>query len=104
VGPRAILEGVVKRKIPSPRRKSNLGIPIFLPVAQRYTPIPEKKSATTRQTHAPPPFCQQCYTHDTINNVNSPENWILHSVPSLFLRTEALSRDFDKAASHLKVS
>jgi hypothetical protein len=36
VGPRAVLEAVVKRKIPSPRRESNLRIPIVQPVAQRY--------------------------------------------------------------------
>jgi translation elongation factor EF-G len=37
VGPRAVLEAVVKRKIPSPRRKSNPKTPIIQPVAQRYT-------------------------------------------------------------------
>jgi hypothetical protein len=37
VGPRAVLNAVVKRKIPSPRRKSNPRTPIFQPVAQRYT-------------------------------------------------------------------
>jgi hypothetical protein len=37
VGPRAILDAVVKRKIPSPRRESNPRNPIFQPVAQRYT-------------------------------------------------------------------
>jgi hypothetical protein len=34
VGPRAILDAVVKRKIPSPRRESNLRTPIVQPVAQ----------------------------------------------------------------------
>jgi hypothetical protein len=37
VGPRAILDAVVKRKIPSPRRESNPSTPIVQPVAQRYT-------------------------------------------------------------------
>jgi hypothetical protein len=37
VGPRAVLEAVVKRKIPSPRRESNPRTPIVQPVAQRYT-------------------------------------------------------------------
>jgi hypothetical protein len=36
-GPQAILEAVVKRKIPSPRRESNPRTPIVQPVAQRYT-------------------------------------------------------------------
>jgi hypothetical protein len=37
VGPRAVLDAVVKRKIPSPRRKSNPRAPIIQPVAKRYT-------------------------------------------------------------------
>jgi hypothetical protein len=37
VDPRAVLEEVVKRKIPSPRRESNSKTPIVQPVAQRYT-------------------------------------------------------------------
>jgi hypothetical protein len=37
VGPRAVLDAVVKRKISSPRRESNSGNPIVQPVAQRYT-------------------------------------------------------------------
>jgi hypothetical protein len=37
VGLRAVLDGVVKRKIPSPRRESNPRTPIVQPVAQRYT-------------------------------------------------------------------
>jgi hypothetical protein len=37
VGPRAILDAVVKRKIPSPRRVSNPRTPIVQAVAQRYT-------------------------------------------------------------------
>jgi hypothetical protein len=36
VGPRAVLDAAVKRKIPSPRRKSNLKTPIVQPIAQRY--------------------------------------------------------------------
>jgi hypothetical protein len=37
MGPRAVLDAVVKRKIPSPRRESNPRTPIAQPVAQRYT-------------------------------------------------------------------
>jgi hypothetical protein len=37
VGPRAVLDAVVKRKIRSPRRESNPRTPIVQPVAQRYT-------------------------------------------------------------------
>jgi hypothetical protein len=37
VGSRAVLDAVVKRKIPSPRRKSNPGTTIIQSVAQRYT-------------------------------------------------------------------
>jgi hypothetical protein len=37
VGPRAVLDAVVKRKIPSPRRELNPRTPIVQPVAQRYT-------------------------------------------------------------------
>jgi hypothetical protein len=37
VGPRAVLNAVVKRKIPSPRRESKPRTPIDQPVAQRYT-------------------------------------------------------------------
>jgi hypothetical protein len=37
VGPRAVLDAVVKRNIPCPSRESNPRIPIVQPVAQRYT-------------------------------------------------------------------
>jgi hypothetical protein len=37
VDPRAVVDAVVKRKILSPRRKSNPRTPIVQPVAQRYT-------------------------------------------------------------------
>jgi hypothetical protein len=37
VGPIAVLDAVVKRKIPSPRRESNPRTTIVQPVAQRYT-------------------------------------------------------------------
>jgi hypothetical protein len=37
VGPRAVLDAVVKRKIPSPLRESNPRTPIVQLVAQRYT-------------------------------------------------------------------
>jgi hypothetical protein len=36
MGPRAVLDAVVKRKIPSPRLESNLRTPTAQPVAQRY--------------------------------------------------------------------
>jgi hypothetical protein len=37
VGPSAVLDAVVNKKIPSPRRESNPKIPIIQPAAQRYT-------------------------------------------------------------------
>jgi hypothetical protein len=37
VGPRAVLDTVGKRKIPSPRWESNPRTPIVQPVVQRYT-------------------------------------------------------------------
>jgi hypothetical protein len=37
VGPRAVLDALVMRKIPSPRRESNPRTAIVQPVAQRYT-------------------------------------------------------------------
>jgi hypothetical protein len=37
VDPRTVLDAVVKRKIPSPRRESNHETPIVQPVAMRYT-------------------------------------------------------------------
>jgi hypothetical protein len=37
VGPRAVLDTVVKRKIPSLHRESNPRTPIVQPAAQRYT-------------------------------------------------------------------
>jgi hypothetical protein len=37
VGPRAVLDAVLKRKIPSPSRESNPRTQIVQPVAQRYT-------------------------------------------------------------------
>jgi hypothetical protein len=39
VGPRAVLDTVVKRKIPSPRREWNPRTPIVQPVAQRFTDL-----------------------------------------------------------------
>jgi hypothetical protein len=35
--PRAVLDAVVNRKIPSPRRESNPRTPVVQPVAQSYT-------------------------------------------------------------------
>jgi hypothetical protein len=37
VGFRAVLDAMVKRKIPSPRRESNPTTPIVQPIAQPYT-------------------------------------------------------------------
>jgi hypothetical protein len=37
VGPIAVLDAVMKRKIASPRRESNPRTPIVQPLAQRYT-------------------------------------------------------------------
>jgi hypothetical protein len=37
VGLRAVLDAVLKRKIPSPFRESNPRTPVIQPVAQRYT-------------------------------------------------------------------
>jgi hypothetical protein len=37
VGPRAVLDAVVRRKIPSPRWESNPRTPIVQPLAQCYT-------------------------------------------------------------------
>jgi hypothetical protein len=39
VGPRAILDVVVKRKIPSPHQELNPRTPIVQSIAQRYTEI-----------------------------------------------------------------
>jgi hypothetical protein len=39
VGTRAVLDAVVKRKIPSARRESNPRTPIVQPVAQRYLEV-----------------------------------------------------------------
>jgi hypothetical protein len=39
VCPRAVLDAVVKRKIPSHRRELNPRTPIVQPVAQRYTDL-----------------------------------------------------------------
>jgi hypothetical protein len=41
VGSRAVLDAVVKRKIPSPRQESNPRTSIVQSVAQRYT-VPDK--------------------------------------------------------------
>jgi hypothetical protein len=46
VGPRAVLDAVVKRKIPSPRRESNPRTPIVQPVADN--------------------ICMEMYIHDSI--------------------------------------
>jgi hypothetical protein len=43
VGPRAVLDAVVKRKIPSTRRESNPRTPIVQPIAQRYRGSPVHK-------------------------------------------------------------
>jgi hypothetical protein len=47
MGPRAGLNTVVKRKIPSPRRESNSRTPIVQPVAQCYTDDKEDVDVTS---------------------------------------------------------
>jgi hypothetical protein len=44
VGPRPVLDAVVKRKVPSPRRESKPRTPIVQTVAQRYTDCEFNKS------------------------------------------------------------
>jgi hypothetical protein len=60
VGPRAVLDAVVKRKIPSPRRKSNLRTPIVQPIAQRYI-----DSFCKPRTIHPVQRCLNSYAIDT---------------------------------------
>jgi hypothetical protein len=47
VVPRAVLDAMLKRKIPSPRRESNPRTPIIQPVAQRYTDLSVLSEGTT---------------------------------------------------------
>jgi len=47
VGPRDVLDTVVKRKIPSPYQESNPRTQIVQPVAQHYTDRPIKKCYRT---------------------------------------------------------
>jgi hypothetical protein len=49
VGPRAGLDAVEKRKLPSLRRESNSRTFIAQPVARRYTELATPASADTRQ-------------------------------------------------------
>jgi hypothetical protein len=59
VGPRAVLDAVVKRKIPSPRRESNHRTPIVQPVAQLLLRVLCKlKISTWFLNH----FCHYSYT------------------------------------------
>jgi hypothetical protein len=66
VGPRASLDTVSKRKIPSPHRESNSDHPIVQPVASRYTdwPIPTlsenifKVVSLSSSVHE---FCTACH-------------------------------------------
>jgi len=39
LGPKAVLDAVVKKKIPNPHRESNPDHPIVQPVASRYTEL-----------------------------------------------------------------
>jgi hypothetical protein len=50
VGPRAVLDAVVKRKSPSPSRESNTRTPIVQPEAQRYTDWAIKALNKDKQT------------------------------------------------------
>jgi hypothetical protein len=43
VGPRAVLDAVVNRKIPSPRRESNPDHPIVQPVSSLYTILAHRR-------------------------------------------------------------
>jgi hypothetical protein len=52
VGPRAVMDTVVKWKIPSPRREANPRIPIFQPVAQRFTDWTKAKSPCLIKHHS----------------------------------------------------
>jgi hypothetical protein len=45
VGPRAVLEALVKRKIRNPRHESNPRTPLIQPVAQRYTVVAIRAAA-----------------------------------------------------------
>jgi hypothetical protein len=50
VGPRAVLDAVVKRELPSLRRESNPRTPIVQPVAQHYTTELGMPKLRTRKT------------------------------------------------------
>jgi hypothetical protein len=53
VGPRAVLDAVVKRKIPSPRRESNPRITIVQPVVLPEAISPEVKWPERGAKHSP---------------------------------------------------
>jgi hypothetical protein len=53
VGSRAVLEAVVKRKIPSPRRESKPRTPIVQPVVQRYTDLYHDLRLSSLYLHRP---------------------------------------------------
>jgi hypothetical protein len=98
VGPRAVLDAVMKRKIPSPRWKSNPRTPIVQPVTQRYTDrafmaltITAQKTTKTTQMKIkegsyyvhPPPFSLFTFTF-TFQSYHLPIIYFLSS-HSLFL-------------------
>jgi hypothetical protein len=67
VGPRAVLDAVMKRKIPSFRREWNPRIPIVQPVVQRYTDW-----AITALTT----FCTWLIIHNQFS-VQQPSSWFV---------------------------
>jgi hypothetical protein len=62
-GPRAVLDAVMKRKIPSPRRESNPRIPIVQPIAQNTIVKQKKKENKEKreisETLSPTLFCDR---------------------------------------------
>jgi hypothetical protein len=65
VGPRAVLDAVVKRKIPSPRRDSNPRTLIIQFVAQRHTselsrPVPRSNNEWSYTFIPPYAFMEWC--------------------------------------------
>jgi hypothetical protein len=73
VGPRAVLDAVVKRKISSPRWETNPRTPIVQPVAQRYTDW----AITVHWTAFVANKVSLNKSHESVSRLtNQPENWI----------------------------
>jgi hypothetical protein len=75
VGRRAVLDAVVKRKIPSPRRESNPRTPIVQPVAQHF-----RKAKVLESSHPPPPTSDGHHPHISLECIL---HTILHFVFAL---------------------